>query len=72
VIKTFETTGITYLKGDWTKRDAEITAVLTKFGRSGVPLYVFYPAGKNTKPIELPQVLTPDIVLSTIATGLAK
>ena len=72
VIRTFATTGITYLKGDWTKRDAEITAVLTKFGRSGVPLYVFYPAQKNAKPIALPQVLTPAIVLNTIATGLAK
>jgi thiol:disulfide interchange protein len=67
VIKKFEASGITYLKGDWTKRDAEITAVLTKFGRSGVPLYVFYPAEKNAKPIELPQILTPDIVLSSLS-----
>jgi thiol:disulfide interchange protein len=72
VINAFETSGITYLKGDWTKRDAEITAVLTKFGRSGVPLYVFYPAEKNAKPIELPQVLTPDIVLSTLTTSITK
>jgi thiol:disulfide interchange protein DsbD len=72
VIETFEAAGITYLKGDWTKRDAEITAVLTKFGRSGVPLYVFYPAQKNAKPIELPQLLTPDIVLNTIANNEVK
>jgi len=72
VIKAFETSGITYLKGDWTKRDAEITAVLTKFGRSGVPLYVFYPAEKNAKPIELPQVLTPDIVLSSLTARTTK
>ncbi|MES2825600.1 MAG: thioredoxin family protein [Pseudomonadota bacterium] len=63
----FESAGITYLKGDWTKRDGAITAILTQFGRSGVPLYVFYPAGSNASPIELPQILTPDIVLSSIA-----
>ncbi|GGY71679.1 thiol:disulfide interchange protein DsbD [Cellvibrio zantedeschiae] len=68
VVNAFSANKITYLKGDWTKRDAEITAILTKFGRSGVPLYVFYPAGKNSKPIKLPQLLTPDIVLSTITT----
>jgi thiol:disulfide interchange protein len=63
----FKAAGITYLKGDWTKRDGTITAILTQFGRSGVPLYVFYPAGSNASPIELPQILTPDIVLSSIA-----
>lgn len=68
----FKTSGITYLKGDWTKRDAEITKILTQFGRSGVPLYVFYPAGKNAAPIELPQVLTPDIVLNKISTTTSK
>lgn len=62
----FKAADITYLKGDWTKRDAEITAMLTQFGRSGVPLYVFYPAGKSSKPVELPQVLTPDIVINSI------
>ncbi|HWV15062.1 MAG TPA: thioredoxin family protein [Cellvibrio sp.] len=67
VKNAFKTAGITYLKGDWTKRDPAITAILTQFGRSGVPLYVFYPAGSNSHPIELPQILTPDIVLTTLA-----
>lgn len=64
---TFASAGITYLKGDWTKRDAAITAILNQFGRSGVPLYVYYPAGASSEAIELPQVLTPDIVLKVIA-----
>ncbi|RYZ98082.1 MAG: thiol:disulfide interchange protein [Moraxellaceae bacterium] len=69
VIDAFKSTGITYLKGDWTKRDSEITKVLKKFDRSGVPLYVFYPAGgknNSVSPVELPQILTPDIVLNTV------
>ncbi|EUJ10625.1 thiol:disulfide interchange protein [Methylophilaceae bacterium 11] len=66
VTNAFQQKGITYLKGDWTNQDAHITNLLSKFGRSGVPLYVFYPAGNNAKPIELPQILTPSIVLSNI------
>jgi thiol:disulfide interchange protein len=66
VVQGFEQQGITYLKGDWTNKDAEITKILTKFGRSGVPLYVFYPAGHAGKPIELPQILTSASVLSYI------
>jgi thiol:disulfide interchange protein len=60
-------TNITYIKGDWTNQDAEITRFLERFGRSGVPLYVFYPEGTHAEPIVLPQVLTPDIVLNVIA-----
>lgn len=70
VINAFKKKSVTYLKGDWTNKDAQITNVLTKFGRSGVPLYVFYPAGNSVKPIELPQILTPSIVLNTIQSSL--
>jgi thiol:disulfide interchange protein DsbD len=66
VKKQFEQQGIVYLKGDWTNRDPQITAFLKKFNRSGVPLYVFYPAGKADSPIELPQILTPDIVIAAV------
>lgn len=66
VKKQFEEQGITYLKGDWTNRDPQITAFLKKFNRSGVPLYVFYPAGQAEAPVELPQILTPDIVITAI------
>lgn len=54
----FEAAGITYLKGDWTNQDPAITAKLAEFGRSGVPLYVFYPAGSEAAPLVLPQILT--------------
>ncbi|CAG0989716.1 Thiol:disulfide interchange protein DsbD [Methylophilaceae bacterium] len=72
VIEAFERLGITYLKGDWTNQDIQITKVLKAFGRSGVPLYVVYPAGNSTdgkaaEPTVLPQILTPEIVLNAIA-----
>lgn len=63
----FKKRGITYLKGDWTNRNAEITKILSEFGRSGVPLYLYYPTGINAPPGILPQILTPEIVLQTIA-----
>ncbi len=54
--------GIVYLKGDWTNRDPVIAQTLDSFGRSGVPLYLVYPAG-GAEPIILPQLLTETIVL---------
>ncbi len=53
---------ITYLKGDWTNEDPEITAVLEAFNRPSVPLYVLYPGDPSAEPVILPQILTPGIV----------
>lgn len=66
VISAFESANIAYLKGDWTHRDPAITQMLAKFGRNGVPLYVYYPAGASAQPVVLPQILTPEIVLREI------
>jgi thiol:disulfide interchange protein len=54
------------IKADWTKQNPEITKILQKFGRSGVPLYVIFPAGKPTEPIVLPEVITQEIVLDKL------
>jgi thiol:disulfide interchange protein DsbD len=70
VAQAFKTAGITYLKGDWTKANPEITALLEKFGRAGVPLYLYYP-GHGAEPRVLPQLLTAGLVLDEIATKAA-
>jgi thiol:disulfide interchange protein DsbD len=57
--------GITYLKGDWTHYDPAITALLGEFGRSGIPLYVFYPPAP-AEPVVLPQLLTPSMVVAAL------
>jgi len=67
VKQQFRQQGIVYLKGDWTNKDPQISTVLKKFKRSGVPLYLFYPAGKADSPEELPQILTPDIVIAAVS-----
>ena len=58
--------GVVLLKADWTNRSAEISAELDRHGRSGVPLYLFYRAGKQGEAEVLPQILTPDVVLAAI------
>ena len=54
--------GIILLTADWTSQDDAITEELIAWGRSGVPLYLLYPAGAGGPRI-LPQVLTQAIVL---------
>ncbi len=65
VKQAFRSGGITYLKGDWTRANPEITDLLTRFGRAGVPLYLFYP-GHHQEPRVLPQILTAGLVLDGI------
>lgn len=64
----FKDRNIAYLKGDWTNRNAEISAALEAVGRDGVPLYLYY-APKTASPEILPQVLTPAIVMNTVTGG---
>lgn len=54
------------MKGDWTRRDPAITRYLNEFGRSGVPLYVLYPADPAKPPVVLPQLLTEGIVVDAL------
>lgn len=67
VIAAFQEKGVTLIKADWTNRNPDITEALSKFGRSGVPVYVLYPVGlERDDPLILPQVLTPAIVRGAI------
>ncbi|MBL4819863.1 MAG: thioredoxin family protein, partial [Gammaproteobacteria bacterium] len=56
--------GITYLKGDWTNEDPEITKLLNQFNRPSVPLYLLFSGDRNKEPTILPQILTPSIVIA--------
>lgn len=56
----FDKAGITVMVGDYTRRDADITRFLAKHGRSGVPLYLYYPKGDEAR--VLPQILTVDML----------
>jgi thiol:disulfide interchange protein DsbD len=65
VLAALDTRHVALLRADWTARDPAITAELARFGRSAVPFDLLYLPGNST-PVELPSVLTPDIVLSAL------
>lgn len=67
VQRAFADRHITYMKGDWTRQDPQITDYLRRNGRDGVPLYVYYPPGGQPK--VLPQILTADTVLNELNRG---
>ena len=60
----FRAGNVAFLKGDWTNQNPEITRLLERYGRSGVPLYLVY-HGKSEAQV-LPQILTEAIVLAAI------
>jgi thiol:disulfide interchange protein DsbD len=67
VRQAFSERRVTYLKGDWTRQDPQITDFLRENGRDGVPLYVYYPP--HGQPTVLPQILTENMLLSELDHG---
>jgi thiol:disulfide interchange protein DsbD len=66
VIARFRAMNVLPVRADWTNRNPDITKLLSKFGRSGVPLYVIFPPGRSGTPIVLPEVITSGIVLGAL------
>ena len=62
VREAFRKAGVRVVVGDWTNGDPAITRFLESRGRAGVPLYLWYRPG--AQPEELPQILTPDMLIS--------
>ncbi|MBJ3778403.1 protein-disulfide reductase DsbD family protein [Acuticoccus mangrovi] len=47
---------VTYLVADWTRRDPDVTRLIERFGRAGVPLYLMF--DKRGEATILPQILS--------------
>jgi len=63
----FEKKKVRVLVGDWTSQNPDITAVLAQYGRAGVPLYLYFPAGAGKDGAKvLPQLLTNAVVAREI------
>ena len=56
---------IKYIKADWTNRDNDILKILTEYGRTGVPLYLYWKPGFDQTLI-LPAVLTEELLLNSL------
>jgi len=65
VREAFQAGNVAYLRGDWTNQNPEITRLLERYGRSGVPLYLLYRG--QAEAVVLPQILTGGIVLGELA-----
>ncbi len=68
----FDHFGVATLKGDWTNSNADITRLLNQYGRSGVPLYLMFPANSQGPAKILPQILTQKVLLSAIQNASIK
>ncbi|MDO8377238.1 MAG: thioredoxin family protein, partial [Aquabacterium sp.] len=66
VLADFSARNVLLLRADWTRRDAAISAELSRLGRSGVPVYVLY-APSAAAPRVLTEILTVDEVRSSLA-----
>ena len=60
-----EERNIEYIKADWTNRNDAITKSLKKYGRSGVPFYLYWEPGYENPKI-LPALLTDQIIKNNI------
>ncbi len=68
VLRKMNELGVKTLKADWTDKNPVILKALQSFGRLGVPLNVFYPAGSSgpTEAVVLSEVLTESNMLEAL------
>ena len=58
------------VRADWTTKDDRVTAMLRRFGRSGVPLFVVIPEGNLDNAIVLPEIVTVNLLLDALGEAL--
>ena len=65
VMEVFDNKDITYLKADWTNRNATIAKELEKYNRSGLPVYIYW--NKNLdEPMVLNELLTEGYLMEIV------
>ena len=62
---SLKSNNVTYLKGDWTFKDPQITKLLNQYNRNGVPLYLLFSSDSKEAEV-LPQILTESLLLDKI------
>ena len=67
VLEAFERKRVLLLRADWTRRDPEITAALSRLGRNGVPVYALTAPGDGTSRL-LGEILSVREVLEALQT----
>lgn len=57
---------VVLVRADWSREDPEITEMLQKYKRDGVPLYLLFSPKNPDQPEILPQILTPGLVQDAV------
>jgi thiol:disulfide interchange protein len=70
LLDRFDELDVITLKADWTNQDSRISEALAAFGRSAVPFNLVYGPGLDA-PLQLPELLTPGIVLEAVEAAVA-
>ncbi|MAT33707.1 MAG: cytochrome C biogenesis protein [Ponticaulis sp.] len=65
VQNAFDEQNVSLLIADWTSKNKIIADELAKYGRAGVPLYLYFPK-EGGEPVILPQILSASLVIDTI------
>jgi thiol:disulfide interchange protein DsbD len=63
--ESLKSNNVTYLKGDWTFKDPQITQLLNQYNRNGVPLYLLFSSDSIEAEV-LPQILTESLLVDKI------
>jgi thiol:disulfide interchange protein len=66
VRNAFSRKNVVTLRADWTHGDEAITALLRQHGRAGVPMYLYYPGGRERPPVILPELISSQTVLDAL------
>ena len=67
ITAAFARQDVVYMVADWTNYNAEIARFLERHGRTGIPLYLMYPADPGAQPLILPQLLSKNMVLEALS-----
>ena len=66
--QAFEDNGVTVIVGDWTNQNPDITEMLVRYERAGVPMYLYFPPGTTRDEGQLlPQILTPGLLADAVS-----
>ncbi len=64
----FKENGVTVMVGDWTNQNPDITEILMRYERAGVPMYLYFPPGASADEGQLlPQILTPSLLAGAVS-----
>ena len=67
-VEAFKENGVTVMVGDWTNQNPDITDILVRYERVGVPMYLYFPPSATKDDGQLlPQILAPGTIAGVVS-----